>query len=220
MKIRRFLCVGAVISVLLSGCGKEADKEDCTPEAVYGDPIAKYVEAIVEKWPAEKYRDEGLNETVALLGEGEAAKRLGYAFRDLDGDGSPELLIGFTENTEDETGLLLDMYTLKNGAPVQLAVGGERNRYYLLSDGKVLNIGSSSAMQTAYFIYELSGGTWICHEGILYDSTIDPQNPWYRATDDSRDPSRGSVIEESEAQNLLDEYESRRENAEYQLFIR
>ena len=75
--------------------------------------------------------------------------QLGYARRDLDGDSSEELLLGWVGNEfwNLDQGYVFAIYTLVDGQPVLAVEGWERNRYVVGEDGYLYNAGSSGADQ-------------------------------------------------------------------------
>lgn len=68
---------------------------------------------------------------------------VGYTFADLNGDGTPELLIGLDEAYYEDA--IIDLYTCLDGEIIHLASGGERFGYNLCDDGSIVYWGSSSA---------------------------------------------------------------------------
>ena len=87
----------------------------------------------------------------------------GYTRRDLDGDGVEELILGYNSASGDEyfSNLILDLYTIRDGQLIHVFDGGERNRYYLTTDGMIENQGSDSfdCSKWTYYTYEDGGIT-------------------------------------------------------------
>ena len=76
---------------------------------------------------------------------------LGYALKDLDGNGIPELIVG---NPGYEN-VVAGLFTLENKTPVKIFAGRARNRYYLYSDNKILQEGSNGASSSVASVYSL-----------------------------------------------------------------
>ncbi|SEP78921.1 hypothetical protein SAMN02910369_00638 [Lachnospiraceae bacterium NE2001] len=79
---------------------------------------------------------------------------LGYVFMDLNGDDSPELLIGKNGSSDgsetDDAAFIYEGYTLKNGKPVGFLSGWARSSYYWIGDDHFYYAGSGGAMNTAF----------------------------------------------------------------------
>lgn len=99
-------------------------------------------------------------EEVARFSEStqEALEMLGYEIRDLNGDGVPELLIATmpVESVEHAYCNIVALYTVRDGAVVQIAEGWSRSRYYLMQDNSLYYSGSSGALYSSFGAYALS----------------------------------------------------------------
>ena len=135
--------------------------------AAYGSVIQTYKRAIelgnIDAATAWEYN---ISEYVV------GCSHVGYALKDLDKDGTPELIIA---DYGGESGqILFDLYTLYGGAPVQLAMSQARNRWYLRTDNLLYNEASGGAAYSFFSLYrktgtELSGirsaFTWLSDAG-------------------------------------------------------
>ncbi len=90
---------------------------------------------------------------------------LGYALKDLDGDGVEELILA-SDGYNEFPYVIYDIYTIENGAPVILTQSRARARYFLLQDGRLLLEGSSSYMESNWITYSFSSGTMSVQEQI------------------------------------------------------
>ncbi|WP_302497320.1 M56 family metallopeptidase [uncultured Flavonifractor sp.] len=81
--------------------------------------------------------------------------QLGYARRDLDGDSSEELLLGWVGNEfwNLDQGYVFAIYTLVDGQPVLAVEGWERSLYVVREDNILCHNGSSGAGRTAWNQY-------------------------------------------------------------------
>ena len=76
---------------------------------------------------------------------------VGYYFCDLNGDGTPELIIGSVKLMYAEwPDIAYDVYASVDGEIIHLATSWERNRYYLCSDNSLLLTGSGGAGLTSW----------------------------------------------------------------------
>lgn len=82
----------------------------------------------------------------------------GYALKDLDKDGTPEMIVaGIGSNLDGDT-MIFEIDTLKNGEVATLCTSSARDRYYLRTDSMVLNIGSGGAAYTTYYLLSFKDG--------------------------------------------------------------
>lgn len=81
-----------------------------------------------------------------------------YAYKDLDGDGTEELLLGWAGNEfwNLDEGYVFAIYTLNQGEPVLAVEGWERNLFVVGRDGCLYNRGSSSAWESNYTKYRFN----------------------------------------------------------------
>lgn len=80
----------------------------------------------------------------------DAAEELGFAFRDVNGDGENELLIGMDES------MVFGGFALVNGEPDCFLDGWYRSTYYLLDDGRFLYEGTGGAAYAALGVYHIN----------------------------------------------------------------
>ena len=119
----------------------------------YADVIAAYREAYQNSDRNAGYAYEhGVSELIAY------SEHVGYALKDLDRDGVPELIVAGMEMGESDFGVnaLFDLYTLKEGEPLNLAGSWPRNRYYLRTDNTILNEGSGGAGHSLFCVLRKS----------------------------------------------------------------
>jgi hypothetical protein len=166
----------------------------------YDALISLYAKALDEKWDDIKLEDNNIGTVYAQMDD--PIGQVGYALKDINGDGSDELLIG------DKNGdIIFEMYTLSGGEAVKVFEGWYRNAFYLLSDGSILNVASNSAYSDWNMIYKFDGTSLTVQGGVLYDGQYDQDNPWFAHSSDQWDASGDSPLSQEEAQKLIDEYQ-------------
>lgn len=108
--------------------------------------------------------------------------RIGYSFRDLNGDGTNELLLGWIggDFCPMEDGYAFAVYTIKNGQPLLAFQGQERDRFLIGDDGYVYRSGSSGAAYSEYEKYRFHPEWQYCLEPVeLFYSQIDEDNHFW-----------------------------------------
>ena len=182
-------------------------KEESNIPPAYREILESYKKAGQEKWDAEKLIEKGHSYLYKNLYEGDPLENIGYYINDINGDGRLELLIVPVNTSFDGYDNILDLYTLKDGKAALVLQGGERNAYYLTKDGNISNVGSASAAQTAYYLYELKNSNILLKEGIIFDAAFDQANPWFLTSDEDFDASNDTPVSEDEAMKKIQEYE-------------
>ena len=101
----------------------------------------------------------------------------GWLLRDLDGDGTPELLLG--ADWGDGHTVIFNIYCLDGAKAVRVVDGWNRSRWYLCTDGSLAHEGSDGASEGTYSYYRYENGalrhleTVISLDGWLYSDTTD-----------------------------------------------
>ena len=138
-----------------------------------GDFITAYG-SVIDKYRAAYESGNGDNPEY-LWGQGISemcaySSGVGCALKDLDKDGTPELIIAGMGTEDFSENMVYALYTLANGSPLELAVSQARDRWYLRSDSLLLNEGSSGAAYSNVFVYAVKGGGLSGREGVLMDN--------------------------------------------------
>ena len=144
------------------------------PAAVYvGDYVTKY-SSVIERYQRASAtpRDQFGYGIAVELGVSEIlgySDHCGYAMKDLDKDGIPELIIaGMGENDYSDR-IIYEIYTLVNDTPVALCISQARDRYYLRTDSTVYRCGSGGWAITCYDTYRLKNNTLEHVESLMSD---------------------------------------------------
>ena len=150
--------------------------------------------------------------------EGNALDNVGYALKDLDGDGKDELIISAVSK-EASGGMIYDVYSALNENVVHVISGHERNRYYLqwLEEGAymIANEASSSAFNSAWYYYSLADGRLELMQGVVFNAEADEENPWFITYDEDWDVSNDTHDEDGIAELIVDAYAKSYTTLEY-----
>lgn len=120
--------------------------------SAYGSVISAYYRAYTSGNTSSEYAfNNSLSEFIS------SAPHVGYALQDINGDGIQELVVAGINDSDYTEIVIFDLYTLENGQPVQLACSRARSRYFLRSDGSILNEGSNGAGNSIFVINRLYG---------------------------------------------------------------
>ena len=146
-------------------------------ESCYDGILQAYREALEKNFDPAQMMEAGLNYLIPdCLSQDERA-RVGWFLGDLNGDGSPELAIAASSESEFYAGLIFELYILDDGQPVLLAESSERNRWYYAGSGKLLNIASSSAAESGWYL--CSAGRDLAYlDAVECNGTQYPDDPW------------------------------------------
>lgn len=166
---KQFLIVLLIIALCITsaGCGKQiTDNPEKKPVETVVDYTEKYEDILAETYyfiknveSVDDY-DEGMGgiwESAFSLGD-EALDEIGYTFKDLNGDGVSELIIG-AFNKEDyayTANEIYAVYTLKNDVPALVLEGRSRSAYSLKEDGSFYYHGSNGAAYSIFGIYYIN----------------------------------------------------------------
>lgn len=135
---------------------------------------------------AQYARQNGLSEVIAH------SPHVGYAFKDLNKDGTPELFIGGIDADAFGKLIVYDCYTLVNGVPVRLAVSSDNDRFYLRTDSLLLNGGSDGKGIEHYFLFRFVNDRLNSVEGYMtYKVGSAADGHYYQQGAYSREPREG-----------------------------
>ena len=141
-----------------------------------------------------------------MLAGTDFAANAGFYVTDLDGNGTPELLLGENQPMSDST-VFYDLYTIKDGELVHVFDGWDRNRYYLCTNGGFANEGSSSAFESSTAYYYYTNGELRLMQSVIYNANANPENPWRLSTSSAHEVSdNDQLLSESEASYLKATY--------------
>ena len=140
-----------------------------------------------------------------LLSANDYYQTPGWLLRDLDGDGTSELLLGADRG--DGYGVIFNIYRLDGAQAVRVVDGWSRSRYFLCSDGTLAHEWSGGA--------DHWGRTYLRYGETLLpiESVFDRGGVWYHAKgldalslDDTQLEDRCKTIPRAEAEQLMERY--------------
>lgn len=131
------------------------------PQA-YTALLQQYHTALAEQWNAAQMQEAGLNPIAADICPADPLAQLGYCTEDLDGDGTPELVIGTTRGDDLSGTLIVSLYTLDPDiAPQLLFDSTAQSCYYYAGNAGFANLGSSDLGSSFVTTVRLEDGEMI-----------------------------------------------------------
>lgn len=171
--------------VLLCSCGaKEVPQpvQTETPAPTQAPPMTDY----------EKYAD--------VLAD---YPGFGYCFRDIDGDGSSELLIGPLEGDSYERQVISAMYTIQGYEINKVFESSEEDLFYLCENGSIDERQSSGTTNIVHSYYYFAGGELKLMSKLAYGPGDDRVCRWTLT-----EAGIPSPMEDEAAMNYITAYES------------
>lgn len=142
----------------------------------YGELVSIYQDALADNWSEEDIAYAGMND---LIGDISGPEELGYTYRDLDGDGSSELLIGPTDPQLYGEGAVFEIYTIEDGIPVEIASSGEGCIYYICEDNTIRREVTENDGLWEIDYFDLQQGDLVCKDMLVMDESVDAEEPWF-----------------------------------------
>ena len=150
--------------------------------------------------------DHGLSEVAAY------SSGVGYALKDMDKNGIPELIVAGMGTDEFAENMAYDIYTLVNGVPVNIATSQARMRYYILTDNTLMYEGSGGASYTYITLQKVNGSSLEDIEMVFtdYDAAGNATVFYSQQGHSENLPSEKSVrISENEFQTKWEQWKSK-----------
>lgn len=135
-----------------------------------------YADSIREDWSDEELTLSGVN---SLTGDLDQPADAGYLYRDLDGDGKAELLIGPSDSQLYGSGAVFEIYTIEDGLPVEVASSTEDSMYYICGGNTILREKVFSDGKWELDYYNLVDGELIYKDLLIMDESRNASNPWF-----------------------------------------
>ena len=178
----------------------------------YDEVIELYIRAIKERWDSDKISEFGFEPYCFIS----SLEKDGYILKDLDQDGSDELIILSRDSLESSRyqneDMLYAVYTMKNGKPIRVLDSWTRSRNYLCADGGIYNEGSDGASYSTWCIRDLKNGTIVVREGVQTADKMDANGEYLEGTvylrmTESHKLYDGEEISEEQADADLERYQ-------------
>ena len=135
----------------------------------------------------------------------------GFFIRDLDGNGSSELVVMSRTGLSGADDLpVYAVYTLACGHPIRLFLSWTRNRSFLRCDGSFYNEGSNGASYSIYGLHRVTGDH-LSYAYVLSDvAEVNGEyvEIWHYTVDNDFDFSNDQTIPVEEAQQLIAQFGS------------
>ena len=178
----------------------------------YDEVIELYIRAIKERWDSDKISEFGFEPYCFIS----SLEKDGYILKDLDQDGSDELIIlsrGSLESSRYQNeDMLYAVYTMKNGKPIRVLDSWTRSRNYLCADGGIYNEGSDGASYSTWCIRDIKNGRIVVREGVQTADKMDANGEYleggvYLRMTESHKLYDGEEISEEQADADLEQYQ-------------
>lgn len=178
----------------------------------YDEVIELYIRAIKERWDSDKISEFGFEPCCFIS----SLEKDGYILKDLDQDGSDELIIlsrGSLESSRYQNeDMLYAVYTMKDGKPIRVLDSWTRSRNYLCADGGIYNEGSDGASYSTWCIRDIKNGRIVVREGVQTADKMDANGEYLEGTvylrmTESHDFYDGEEISEEQADADLERYQ-------------
>lgn len=236
-KLAIILCFSLVLASF-AGCGKgQTTKEDAQVdkaeveapaeepsqsdepedsfnyEEAYSAVLDRYKEAISKKEDGNTLAMGGMSPVCEEYYEGDPLENIGYAYKDINNDGMPELFIGPVNDNK-----LIEVYTISGESVIVVISASSNVSYYFYNNTMFGNVGVMSDKTIGYNYYLLNGTSLQFVEGVLEDSLFTPEMTWYKAESDDYFASNDTVVTEEEAKKVITHYEEMITTPEYKTF--
>ena len=139
------------------------------------------------------------------------SSHVGYCYRDLDCDGTPELIIAGIDPRYSPGQELFDLYTLHEDTLINLATSHLKQRYYLRLDNTILFTGTGGAPYHQWALKRVSENELIPIEAVFtyYDSNTNHDGYYYQEGFTTYEPNTNSIeIDNDSFYNKREQYES------------
>lgn len=135
----------------------EKESEPATDyKAIYKPVLDELSAHIKNQAPFDEDLAIGIDEVINGYTGNAAAMRVGYVYKDISGDGIPELMIMLVDSQENMKSYgneILALYTVNDGEPEWVLSGYARSSYSYIKENTLFYQGSASAFSSAFGKY-------------------------------------------------------------------
>ena len=142
----------------------------------YFDIYERFNGAALSGWDAESMSRLGLQ---WVSQNEDAVESMGYASRDLDGDGQEEFIVGPMDKKTFGEGAVFALYTVADGSPKRLILSDGNIEYYICDDNLIRREETTDDGRWIISYFQLSDGKLECVESLLMDEEANADKPWY-----------------------------------------
>lgn len=179
-------------------------------DSPYMPVLHRFYIAFLERWSYHKMHDEELCMLCHSHFDRDPFAEIGYVLEDMNGDGTPELLVAPIINGYGDY-MLYTMHCLKNGKPSLVVQSWDRSRNYLCVDKMINNEGSSGAASSSFDLMRLSDQNKLEYIEITrLEGYENPDTLYWFATEYIEEYPYGTMISSEEFDANLRRYESLR----------
>lgn len=218
----KILSAGIILSMILcvSGCQKseavniiaktnEREQAQVQTEEYdyYEDLIAAARECAVKN-NGEKPQSYDFSSVIYMKEDWDYGE-LGYLIKDIDGNGTAELIFGGNadESVSWYDGIIYDIYTISDGRLVHVLDGWERSRYFLCENGMIAHVGTGSAFDGTNSFFMLEGEELYLVESVTWNYEEDNGNfIYYYTTESELDTQNAEIISAEQADAIIEKY--------------
>lgn len=160
------IVLSLILVLSVTGCGNEEDA--VSPEnagvEIYSGLLEEFYEVIAsgKTMSSELEGAFAIYEGLGHMDVSEMLNAAGYAVKDVNGDGTPELLVGLVSDYEEgkaEGNILYALYTYSGEKPVCVTESYVRDGYRWMDDGKFCYTGSGGAANSGFGVFSLPAGS-------------------------------------------------------------
>ncbi|MBP3221024.1 MAG: hypothetical protein J6M43_03155 [Neisseriaceae bacterium] len=161
-------CLCVMITLSLTACSKEEKRNNTQNIVSQQNNTTKPVDAVQNKTMPKVYQEFIDGKIKQVLFENDELEGFNYmpddmkaeniyiTLKDIDNNGTDELIIGFQENSD--YGQIIALYTIDNNNQIKLIESGDdRNQLYLLNNDKFYQNYRDNAFVSTQGIYHLAG---------------------------------------------------------------
>jgi len=193
--------------------GKEdVYKEDIYKEDIYKDTIKTYYDYVLNKMSKGDFTAGfyGVYEALHNYSGSEALSKIGYIYRNLDGDNIPELLFVLIDESDDKGSEVVAVYTVVDGTVKMVCEGATRNSYKIVQNSRLLHQMYGGYLNSTVELVKIEKGNVVAMTSYICEPSDSNSNePKYiRKTNLGKETSETIIDKntyESGVKELLDE---------------